>query len=738
MQLFKRMMLSLFPDEMANNPVNPASMFVWFISAKQYFSVITRRIVENYKLNLFDISLDPFEVKIWFGENPTIKVKDVDFYYGYAAAANLQWYKNYAPWQLAHTIALLSSIYCQEISEEYEEHYTLNFVYAVYLLTFIFQWKVKQFPHIHPRTTKEKESNFSRFIQLFFSFYQFLLEQSGKVFDRTTITQIKKQLLKDHMELFFMLQYFYQYAAKTLDLPWVTIQQFFWWLFYDELQGWELQRLAQDFVAQSETNIHTTIFTTTERNLIPLLFPADILVKYILDAPDIHSTIRHMIAHFFPMDKIEPYMRWFLTSDKDFSMFLQEIADYTYFKNTYFDALKKYITYTFQRQDAFDVQQSKEVDERMSTIGDMWSIDMSQLPERLKKESETMERLMNFYVTYVWWSWIARWDSRYIRWFYPDILKKLHTQLQQKSRSDGSYYYTWLLKNYGKNNFYYKYAFENIRAGKERFQLPFRASFRETYSNMCIVRLFESSFLAILMQDLLPKDVKMYTKAPKIVGEFWRLFQKKISQLTKKSHKDLITTLYSPYNDFFTQVRYDEILVTPSLKSLDQHIKENMYTLDFWLHQNILERLKPYATKLQEVYSDASIAGVMALLRETLLWFLMYCVYLQYTESDQEKIHINMLMNFYIVDVLVLSEEFVPMFSNILSGMMIAYVDILKMLYEIDDNKAYFKIAKDNWLTYCAKKTPEEILSGFLGEDVIWYRWFLKTISYYSKRYILP
>ena len=52
-------------------------------------------------------------------------------------------------------------------------------------------------------------------------------------------------------------------------------------------------------------------------------------------------------------------------------MFLQEIADHTYFKNTYFDALKKYITYTFQRQDAFDVQQSKEVDERMSTIGDM-------------------------------------------------------------------------------------------------------------------------------------------------------------------------------------------------------------------------------------------------------------------------------------------------------------------------------------------------------------------------------
>ncbi|MBP6086447.1 hypothetical protein KA478_04700 [Patescibacteria group bacterium] len=97
MQLFKRMMLSLFPDEMVNNPMNPASIFVGFISAKQYFSVITRKIVENYKLNLFDISLDPFEVKIGFGDSPTIKVKDVDFYYGYAAAANLNGYRSYAP-----------------------------------------------------------------------------------------------------------------------------------------------------------------------------------------------------------------------------------------------------------------------------------------------------------------------------------------------------------------------------------------------------------------------------------------------------------------------------------------------------------------------------------------------------------------------------------------------------------------------------------------------------------------
>jgi hypothetical protein len=41
-------------------------MFISFISTKEFFSVINRKIVENYKLNLFDIAIDPFEFKIGF------------------------------------------------------------------------------------------------------------------------------------------------------------------------------------------------------------------------------------------------------------------------------------------------------------------------------------------------------------------------------------------------------------------------------------------------------------------------------------------------------------------------------------------------------------------------------------------------------------------------------------------------------------------------------------------------
>jgi hypothetical protein len=64
MQLFKRLLLSLFPEQTTNQGINPASMFISFISTKEFFSVINRKIVENYKLNLFDITIDPFEFKI--------------------------------------------------------------------------------------------------------------------------------------------------------------------------------------------------------------------------------------------------------------------------------------------------------------------------------------------------------------------------------------------------------------------------------------------------------------------------------------------------------------------------------------------------------------------------------------------------------------------------------------------------------------------------------------------------
>ena len=66
MHLFKRLLLTKFPNSTIHNAVNPASMCVGFISAKEFFSIINSKIIENHKLNLFDVNLDPIEFKMGF------------------------------------------------------------------------------------------------------------------------------------------------------------------------------------------------------------------------------------------------------------------------------------------------------------------------------------------------------------------------------------------------------------------------------------------------------------------------------------------------------------------------------------------------------------------------------------------------------------------------------------------------------------------------------------------------
>jgi hypothetical protein len=64
------------------------------------------------------------------------------------------------------------------------------------------------------------------------------------------------------------------------------------------------------------------------------------------------------------------------------------------------------------------------------------------------------------------------------------------------------------------------------------------------------------------------------------------------------------------------------------------------------------------------------------------------------------------------------------------------YSPLITAINGIDDNPWYLQIARDN--RYCYNKKIEDIFWGLSGEDIIWFRGFLKTISYYNKRYIMP
>lgn len=735
MQLFKRMMISLFPDEMVHNPMNPASIFVWFISAKQYFTVISRKIVENYKLNLFDISLDPFEVKIWFGESPTIKVKDVDFYYGYAAAANLNGYRSYAPGQIAHAITLVTSIYCETLTDTYDDNYVMQLLYTVYLTTFVFQSKIKQFPF------QTQQENFNWMLEVFFSIYAFLLEQSGKKRTQQNVYAIKKHLLQEHIAVFCMLYQFYQYAAHSLDIPGITPYQLHTRLFYDEIKGGNMQPLVDDYMRFSNTTVFATDLSVTEKNIVHLIFPADILTRYVFEGQPMQHTIRHLIKHMYDTAKIDTMMQWFLWDKKqDPTEFFTYITDYTLVKQSFFSAVKKYVTHLFQKSDGNEIHDMNDMDERMSSIGGGESIDMSRVPARLRQESEVTERLMNFYITYIGGYRLGRWDVWYVRGVCQPLLTYIMDELQSRPQvHDAMYYYSGLLYSYSKNVFYYKYAFENIRAGKEKFQLPFRATFREVYSNPCIIKLFESYAISTVLQDILPKDVKLFVKNQHIIEAFGASVGKSISALVNKNYADMSVAVYGPLDRLLHMPLFVDAVLRHLPETIMWSIKESLYTLDYWLYQALLARLETVAHLLQEKYSDASICGIVATLRETFLWCLLYAYYVRMTaEKTKKPDHLYILLSFYVVDILMLSDDFIQIIQQACMDMLEEYGTILGLLIPLDDNEWYLKIAYDNWQSYSKNKTSEGIFWGLAGEDIIWYRWFLKTVTYYNKRYIMP
>jgi hypothetical protein len=94
-------------------------------------------------------------------------------------------------------------------------------------------------------------------------------------------------------------------------------------------------------------------------------------------------------------------------------------------------------------------------------------------------------------------------------------------------------YYGGLLYQYGKNVFFYKHTAENVRAGKQKFTLPHKTNIKNIYSNIALLKSFDETFIATILQDINPKDIRLYIKNKKIIELFKGLIGDEISSLVK-------------------------------------------------------------------------------------------------------------------------------------------------------------------------------------------------------------
>ena len=731
MQLFKRILLSLFPDDMMANNVNPASMFVSFISAKEFFSIINRKIIENYKLNLFDITIDPFEFKIWFWESKWINKKEIDLYYWYCGAANMNWYRFMNPSNIWNTLWLVISMYVNDIFAKYPDAYFINFIFSVYLLNFVFLSRIKIFPY------KDRQKNFNRFIDIFFNFYETIFYQSGQQFSLQEFTKLKKELLNE-VDIFFVLFDHYQLFNEVYYDEMNGDEDFYKRIFYDELNDAHLKSIIENFIEQNWNFVYNTTFSIVEKKILQYILPADILLKYLFVDSDIDAIINDIVCKVYDKDiltkKIVKFREWKWNLYDLYST----ITDYRLFKKNFFDWVQKYVLNYFRKEESISWKSlSDEIDDMMS---DIWSdpdnLKDFKVPERIKKESKIMEKILNFYITLLGWLRIARWDNLNFRlfkkWMVNDALWYVN---RSNNKANTIHYYGSLLYNYWKNVFYYKNVSENVRAGKQKFYLPYKNNSKNIYSNMHIVRMFEESFFAILFQWTNNKDIRLYANNKKVLSTFKNLLGSEISVLVKKKDNELIDTLYKE--------NFEEILENNNLNKVAKknftkddifRIKECFYSLDFWIYDRILKNLKDINLKAE--YSDANILWIISCLMETLPWFLLYMTYIEKESKNDEKIDIDILYDIYCIDVLNITKKYTKKFRKLIQNISTEFQELLELRISLDDNIPFYQIAMNNRKEFI--KWKEDIYRWVTGEDVLWFRWFLKNITYYNKRYLIP
>jgi hypothetical protein len=160
-------------------------------------------------------------------------------------------------------------------------------------------------------------------------------------------------------------------------------KDYYQWLFYDEAKDQWHGVAVQDFIKNCNYYNQQSTFSLTEKKILPLVLPADILIRYLYTDADPYRLTPALIGSVFDKDTLKKYIQWFRKNTTDIEEFLSYITDFNTYKKWFFEGIKKYMS--LQTNQEYNHEESEEIDEFMSSIGDLENIDMAKIPEKLRK-----------------------------------------------------------------------------------------------------------------------------------------------------------------------------------------------------------------------------------------------------------------------------------------------------------------------------------------------------------------
>ena len=701
-------------------------MFIGFISAKEFFSIINRKIIENHKLNLFDVNLDPIEFKMGFGENPNSdKQKDLEIYFAYAVAANLNGTLFFSPANLANGVSLLATLYFKQAMTNFPEYYFVQLIYTVFLLSFTFVSRVKVFPSAHD------QENYNWFVEVFFDFYKITFEQLQTKISDSDFFAVKKAVLQE-TAFCFLLFHFYKklnslLAEKSSDTDYLD------WLLWKTKQT----NLIKAFKENYATTKYLPHSSPLEQSILNMVRPADILIKYLFGDTNPIIAVETIVARIFDKTELDPLVQSFLTSDEQLPQLFEYLLEYKKYKYWFFAGVQNYIIKLLRSEGKEDILE--DIDEMLSAIDNGDDISNFDVPERIKRESKVTERLLNFYVTLLGGFTTARGDSFYLRLLKPEILdfftkNSLNSLLGSEVQLE---YFGGILYQYAKNLYYYSYINENIRAGKNKFSMPLKGDSSKVTTNFSVIKLYTEGMIASFFQDLNPKDTKLTIKNTQILELFKTQFGEQVSEMVKLGADKFLEAFYAP---ILSQIKDSKAFVRVLSSSLQENdlvnLKDALYKLDFWISFSFFKKLE--ALKLWRQYDDALLLALFGSIRETFFGLALLFVYLEQKEKVPSREKNEILLMVYVRDILGIKIKKADQVFKLMIETIEEVMPILQLWISLDDNKAFFDLIAKNWDSFCAEKTEDQLLASFSGEDLVWFRGLLKNIAYYNKRFVMP
>jgi hypothetical protein len=430
-----------------------------------------------------------------------------------------------------------------------------------------------------------------------------------------------------------------------------------------------------------------------------------------------------------------------MKNEEELDFILDYATDPDNFKKWFFKGVKQYVSHMrLQNQDSYE-----ELDEMMSEIwDDMDKLDQMQIPAGIKKESKIMEQFLNFYFSYLWWLSISRSDTFFFRFFKWRLVPELIQYFDVHFKTDQAIQYSWMSHLiYGKNQAYYQFVNKKIRSWKEKFFIPaWPLKTEAVRATAYLLKSQDEIALTTLLQDCNLRIWKLYVKNKALLDWFQAQYSENISSLIKLSNNEFVYQYYEPIFSKFKL--WENVLKILQNAFTDQDVvrlKNSLYAFDVQLFREVLSMFP--RKKFQSLYNDTVMIQNLALLRETLFWFLIYFMYLQNVQwqDGEKKLNLLLLKKLYVSRVLNWDDSLLLAWIKLLDTLLEQFWSVFSIFVEFDDNKEFLSILKENWLDFLKKlwkKSELEKESSFSIEDLLRLRWVLKHITYYNKRYLIP